>query len=110
MAIARLFIRLMRALGRRPGVDEAAREIAAHLTLLEDDFVRRGMAPGDARAAAHRALGSAALTAELHHDAGSFVAIDDLRWDVRYAARLLRRNPVFAMTAIVSLAIGIGAN
>jgi predicted permease len=36
--------------------------------------------------------------------------IDDLRWDVRHSARLLRRNPAFALTAIVSLATGIGAN
>jgi predicted permease len=41
---------------------------------------------------------------------GSFALIDDLRWDARYAARLLVRNPAFAVTAIVSLAIGIGAN
>ena len=40
----------------------------------------------------------------------SLALIDDLRWDCRYAARLLVRNPAFALTAIVSLAIGIGAN
>jgi len=41
---------------------------------------------------------------------GSLAWVDDLRWDARYAARLLVRDPVFALTATVSLAIGIGAN
>ena len=89
---------------------DAAREIAAHLELLQDEFTRRGLSPADARLAARRALGSAALTADLHRDARSLVWLDDLRWDLGYAARLLRRNPVFALTAALSVAIGIGAN
>ncbi|HXI32259.1 MAG TPA: ADOP family duplicated permease [Vicinamibacterales bacterium] len=94
----------------RAGV-EAAREIASHLQLLEEDLVRRGMSRDDARAEARRRFGgSAALTADRHRDARSFVWVDDLRWDVRHAARLLRRDPLFALTAILSLAIGIGAN
>src|SRR5438045_8826483 len=63
-----------------------------------------------ARLAARRALGSTAHTMNLHRDARSFVWLDDLRWDVGYAVRLLRRNPIFALTAALSLAIGIGAN
>jgi putative ABC transport system permease protein len=102
--------RLGHALLLRRAGSETAREIASHLQLLEDEFVRRGMDPAGARAAAHRAFGSAALTADRHRDAQSFAWADDLRWDIRYAARLLLRNPAFALTAILSLAIGIGAN
>src|SRR5712691_6139073 len=110
MSIRRFLQRLVNAI--RPGRRETdlAREIDAHLALLEDDFVRRGMTADDARAAARRALGSAAHTGDLHRDARSFVWLDDLRWDTGYAARLLRRNPLFALTAALSLAIGIGAN
>src|SRR6185295_20132088 len=82
----------------RAGV-EAAREIASHLQLLEEDLVRRGMSRDDARAEARRRFGgSAALTADRHRDARSFAWVDDLRWDVRHAARLLRRDPLFALT------------
>jgi len=110
MIIRRFWLRLRNALRLRRRDDDVAREIASHLALLEDDFVRRGMTPDAARDAAHRALGSAALTADRQRDAGSFVWVDDLRWDLRHAIRLLQRNPLFALTAIVSLAIGIGAN
>src|SRR5262249_22907987 len=94
--------------GRASG--DAAREIAAHLQMLEEDLLRRGMSRDEARAEAHRRFGSTALTADQHRDARAFAWIDDLRWDVRYSARLLMRNPAFALTAILSLAIGIGAN
>ena len=105
----RFFLRLTRAL-RLSGDDDAARETSAHLALLEDEFRRRGLADGDARVAARRAFGNTALTVDLQRDARSFVWLDDLRWDLGYAARLLRRNPVFALTAVLSIAVGIGAN
>src|SRR5438477_13107029 len=68
------------------------------------------MSAEDARLAARRALGSTAHTMNLHRDARSFVWLDDLRWDLGYGVRLLRRNPLFALTAALSLAVGIGAN
>ncbi|PYR56997.1 MAG: hypothetical protein DMF91_20580, partial [Acidobacteria bacterium] len=96
----------------RPGraEDDLAREMASHLTLLEDDFQRRGMTPEEARRAARRALGGVEHTKDLHRDARSFAWLDDARRDLRHAGRLLRRNPLFTMTAALSLAIGIGAN
>ena len=110
MGLRREVRRLLRTLGPAAAAADAAREIRSHLALLEDEYLRRGMTASEAREAAHRAFGSTALTADRHRDAGSFAWLADLRWDVRYAARLLRRNPAFALTAIVSLAIGIGAN
>src|SRR5438132_11372803 len=68
------------------------------------------MTPEEARRAARRALGGVEHTKDLHRDARSFAWLDDARRDLRHAGRLLRRNPLFTMTAALSLAIGIGAN
>ena len=106
----RFLLRLREALRPARSESDLARELASHLALLEDEFRQRGMSAEEARLAARRALGSTAHTMNLHRDARSFVWLDDLRWDVGYSVRLLRRNPIFALTAALSLAIGIGAN
>ncbi len=108
-AYRRFLLRLMNALGvARPEAD-MSREIASHLGLLEEEFQRRGMTADEARRAARRAFGGVEQAKDLHRDARSFRWIDDATRDLRHAARLLRRNPLFAATAACSLAIGIGA-
>src|SRR6476660_6854199 len=108
-SFTRLFRKLANVFRRRSADADASREIAAHLQLLQDEFERRGVSAADARVEAHRALGSAALAGDLHRDARSFIWLDDLQWDLGYAARLLRRHPIFTLTAALSIAIGIGA-
>ena len=96
----------------RPGRAEPdlARELDAHLALVADDLERRGLTPDDARLAARRTLGSVEHAKDLHRDARSFAWLDDVRQDVGYAVRMLRRSPGFAAVAIVTLAVGIGIN
>src|SRR6476620_1181159 len=94
---------------RRPDSD-LAREIAAHLALLQDTYEARGLSPDAARRAARVALGNVEHVKEEHRDARSFRWIEDVCQDAAHGLRLLRRSPVFTATAALSLAIGIGAN
>src|SRR5882672_675894 len=108
--LRRFFIRLVNVLRPEHAERDLAREMASHLALLEDEYQRRGMTLDEARFAARRAMGGIEQAKEHHRDARSFRWLDDARRDAGYAARLLRRNPIFALTAALSLAIGIGAN
>ena len=94
---------------RRPDAD-LAREIDSHLSLLQDGYEARGLSPDAARRAARLALGGVAQVKERHRDARSFRWIEDAVQDAAHGVRLLRRSPVFTVTAALSLAVGIGAN
>jgi hypothetical protein len=107
----RFLLRWRNALLRRDsGEGDLARELQAHLALLEDEYQRRGMTADEARLAARRALGSTALVADRHRDARSFVWVEDLRRDLAHTLRGLRRSPGFAAVAILALGLGIGVN
>src|SRR5262249_17379826 len=95
---------------RRRWDDERARELESYLAIETDDNITRGMTPEEARLAARRKLGNVTRTREVIYEMNSVMLLETCCQDVRYGLRMLRRNPTFAAIAMLSLALGTGAN
>ncbi len=106
----RFLDRLLHLLRLRRVDRDLAREIDSHLGLLQESYEARGFTPEAARRSARLALGSIDQITDAHRAARSFPWIEDAQRDVVHGLRLLRRSPLFALTAAASLAIGIGVD
>src|SRR3954469_7997285 len=97
----------LRDLMRAGRLDREVRdEIATHIDEAIEDHIRWGRSPEEARRAALASFGGIAQTIEASHDARSFPWVEQSWRDLRHAVRALRRTPVFAAVAVLTLALG----
>ena len=109
MQLRRLWSRL-RSSVTRPSDDEGTdEELTGHLQLLQRRFEKQGLSSEEARRVAFASFGGIGHLREQLRDQQSFPWFDELRQDIRYGIRQLRRNPAFAWSGILVLSLGIAA-
>ena len=107
--VSRFFRKLSILFGRKRFNGELDEEMAFHRAQAEKEFVAAGMKPEAARYAAMRQLGNTTRLKEQSHGVVAFRA-ETVAQDVRFALRQMRKNPGFALTAILILALGMGVS
>jgi hypothetical protein len=107
----RIFLFRLRTLLRaRQSERDMDDEIASHLAEATAEYIQQGLSPEDARRAARRNFGGVMQTRAVYREMRSLMWLDDLTRDMPQACRTLLRAPVFTAVALLTVALGIGAN